>query len=135
MIIKKGSARSAMESRLRILPHPAFTVLIGCVVIVTVGTAIYHLTHGGPGSGSSELTMSVLLVLSAYLIRQKPSEDEAGSRPRSQRLGISIILVVALLLIAFGIYHLLTHGWRSAIAEASLAVLLFSADYIALAKL
>jgi hypothetical protein len=124
-----------MESSLRILPHPAFTVLMGCVVIVTVGTAIYHLTHGGPGSGSSELAMSVLLVLSACLIRQKPREDEAGSRPRSQRLGIGIILVVALLLIAFSIYHLLTHGWPSAIIEASLAILLFLADYVALAKL
>jgi|GEM_PF-1976602 len=125
-----------MQKSSAILPRVAFIALIGCVVVVTAGAGIYHLTHGGLGSGPTELIMSILIALSAYFIIQESGGNGSGSHRRSLRnLGTSVIFLAALILIAFSIYHLLTSGLPSAITETCLAVLLLLADYIALTRL
>ena len=125
-----------MERRPSTLSLLVFLALVGWMVVVTLGAGIYHLTHGGLGSGPTEIIMSVLLIFSAYYVTQGPYRKRPGSRPESRRiLGTRIIFAMALVLIAFSIYHLLTGGWVSAVAEVSMAVLLLVADYIALTRL
>jgi small-conductance mechanosensitive channel len=118
------------------LPRLVFLVIVGWMVVVTFGAGVYHLTHGGLGSGPTGIIMSILLVLSAYFITQGSHMKRPGSRSESRRiLGTRIILAIAVALMAFSIYHLLTGGWISAVAEVSMALLLLVADYIALTKL
>jgi len=132
----KTGGISTMQMRQSALPRLMFLVIIGWMVVVALGAGIYHLTHGGLGSGPTEIIMSMLLILSGYFITHK-SRVKGPNPLREGRfiLGTRVIFAMALVLIIFSIYHLLTGGWISAVAEASMAVLLLTADYIALTRL
>jgi len=103
----------------------AVIVLSGLVIVINLGAGIYHLTHGGEGSGITQLFFAAVLLSATVIFFRKDREQGQGRKITYRRLAIrSILSVIALVLFALSIYHFATGGIPSGTAEMIMAALL-----------
>jgi hypothetical protein len=121
-------ASTLFSSRLRKF---AFALTVG-VISVDLFAGVYHITHGGPYSGTAELALAFVLVLSWFLVftaqRFKPASKKYSL---CRWTGLFLIFATAITLLSFGIYHFGTPtGTRSGSIETSLAFSLIVMDVL-----
>ena len=107
------------SSRLRI----ATLALLTFIVSVDIGISIYHFTTGGIPSGITESVLALVITMSWYMIYTALQHETTSKKYNLFRTtGLSLIIIAAVVLLSFGIYHFGTPtGTRSGIIETSLA--------------
>ena len=114
-------------------------IAITITIMIAVGEfalGIYHLTHRGPGSGTTEPISAVLLITATCLVSRAMKRTglpiSMAKRISLFLPGITIIGIISLTDFYLGVYHLTHHGLRSAIIELLSTSLLATATYLAL---
>jgi hypothetical protein len=120
--------RALFSSRLRKF---AFALTAG-IISVDLFTGLYHITHGGPYSGTTELVLAFVLTLSWFLVFTAQRFEPASKKYSLFRwTGLFLIFATAIVLLSFGIYHFGTPtGTRSGSIETSLAFSLIVMDVL-----
>ncbi|MCR4392902.1 MAG: hypothetical protein NUV31_00870 [Dehalococcoidales bacterium] len=97
-------------------------ILLAIVIILNFSAGFYHLTHGGIGSGITELVFTAILLFTGYLVLK----TYPGGRPAHLvfLLSTSILGTMALVLFGLSIYHFTHQGPRSGTVEMLMALLL-----------
>ena len=98
---------------------------MGFTTVFIFSLGLYHITHQGRNSGTTELIAFVLLLLALFL----PHQTRHNFR-RYSALQIALIGVVDFFALYFGIYHLTTpDGLRSGIMELTTFTMLTTAIF------
>ena len=116
------------SSRLRIL----VLLMLTAIVLVDIGMSIYHFNTGGIPSGITESILAFIIPLSWYLVYIARRYEPASNDYIACRItGLFLIIIAAIILLAFGIYHFGTPtGTRSGAIETSLAFFLIVLDVL-----
>ena len=97
-------------------------LLLAAVIVLHFGAGIYHLTHGGVGSGITELAFTAILLLTGCLVLKTRSSGKPASLALLVYTGI--LGAIALVLFPLSIYHFTHQGLRSGIVEMLMTILL-----------
>ncbi|MFC1998383.1 hypothetical protein ACFLVR_01915 [Chloroflexota bacterium] len=121
-------ASALTSSHLRIL----VLLMLTAIVLVDIGMSIYHFNTGGIPSGITESILAFVIPLSWYLTYTAQQYEPASNDYIACRItGLSLIVIAAIILLAFGIYHFGTPtGTRSGAIETSLAFFLIVLDVL-----
>ena len=121
-------ARTLISSRLR---KPVL-VLFTFIIFVDICASVYHFTTGGVYSGITESILAFVLALSWYLVYIAQRFEPVSEKYSLFRwTGLSLIVITAIVLLVFGIYHFGTPtGFRSGVTEMSLAFFLIVLDIL-----
>ena len=116
------------SSRLRIL----VLLMLTAIVLVDIGISIYHFNTGGIPSGTTEIVLASVIILSWYLTYISPRFEPASAKYHFLRwTGLFLIFAAAITLLSFGIYHFGTPtGTPSGAIETSLAFSLIVLDVL-----
>lgn len=97
-------------------------ILLAIVIILNFSAGLYHLTHGGIGSGITELVFTAILLITGYLVlKTYPCGKQAHL---VLLVSTSILGTMALVLFGLSIYHFTHQGPRSGTVEMLMALLL-----------
>jgi hypothetical protein len=113
--------------------HRLVMSLLGVVIVLDLGIGVYHFTHQGLGSGTTEFILAGLLLTTVYFIFVLHTQHTAESMMAFRRYLRAILAIIALsasVVFYLSIYHLTHEGLRSGIIELSMTVLLAVSGYL-----